>query len=448
MPVEVIMPKVDMDMTSGKLAVWHVAEGATVAKGDPLFDIETDKAAMEVESPASGRLHHISALEGTDVPVGHPVAWIYAEGEAVGDAPATAATAATASPTPPAPPDTSTARAADAAPAHTAPAPSDASEAEAQSDRTATRPRATPAGRALARQAGTEIATISGSGPKGRVQRADVAAHLEAQRLPPQTGWTAEPGDLHVSRGKGGSGVPVLLIHGFAADSTGWQPLERALGPSRPVWRIDLPGHGKSPRRRIDSFQTLARALVDATDQLDLPQIHLVGHSLGGALALALADIRPRRITSLTLIAPAGLGPEVDCDALLGIARASRVESLQPWLKRLTATPDGVSDDFARAAMRTRTDPQMRAAQADMAQALFPDGVQAFDLVAALNRLVAPTRILWGRQDRIVPWRQALQAPGAVALHLFRELGHIPHIEDPEAVASVLNRHFAQAKNG
>ena len=88
MPVEVIMPKVDMDMTRGRVAAWHVAEGAAVAAGDPLFDIETDKAAMEVESPASGRLHHIRAAAGAEVAIGTAIAWIYAEGETVGDPPA------------------------------------------------------------------------------------------------------------------------------------------------------------------------------------------------------------------------------------------------------------------------------------------------------------------------------------------------------------------------
>ena len=69
MPTEVIMPKVDMDMDRGKVSVWHVAEGETVEKGAALFDIETDKAAMEVEAPASGKLHHVLAQPGADVPV-------------------------------------------------------------------------------------------------------------------------------------------------------------------------------------------------------------------------------------------------------------------------------------------------------------------------------------------------------------------------------------------
>ena len=90
MPVEVIMPKVDMDMDRGRIAAWHVAEGDTVARGDPLFDIETDKAAMEVEAPGDGTLHHVTAGVGDEVAIGQAVAWIYAEGEAVDAAPAAA----------------------------------------------------------------------------------------------------------------------------------------------------------------------------------------------------------------------------------------------------------------------------------------------------------------------------------------------------------------------
>ncbi len=99
---------------------------------------------------------------------------------------------------------------------------------------------------------------------------------------------------------------------------------------------------------------------------------------LGGALALALAlaDIRPRRVASRSLLAPAGLGPEIDAASLTGIVHASRAESLAPWLHRLTATPDGISDSYVRAAMKGREDAALRASQADMAKVIFPDGVQ------------------------------------------------------------------------
>jgi pyruvate dehydrogenase E2 component (dihydrolipoamide acetyltransferase) len=174
--------------------------------------------------------------------------------------------------------------------------------------------------------------------------------------------------------------------------------------------------------------------------------VHLVGHSLGGALALALADIRAPRVASLTLIAPAGLGPQIDGDTLAGLTRATRPESLAPWLKRLVADPDRITDDFARAAMAPRRDASLRAAQGAMADALFPDGTQSFDLRAALARVTAPAQILWGRQDAILPVAQAMQAPGDVALHLLTGTGHMPHTEDPDRVARLVLRLAAGAE--
>ena len=99
MPVEVILPKVDMDMSHGTLSTWHVAEGELVQKGAPLFDIETDKAAMEVEAPETGYLRRIAAQPGDKVAVGTTIAWLYAEGEAFALQPATVP-AASASPSP------------------------------------------------------------------------------------------------------------------------------------------------------------------------------------------------------------------------------------------------------------------------------------------------------------------------------------------------------------
>ena len=420
MPTEVILPKVDMDMTHGTLAVWHVAPGAMVEKGAALFDIETDKAAMEVEAPASGFLHHVTAQSGDKIAVGSVVAWIYAAGEAVGDAPTTLLPETTE----PAP-DAAYALAEAQTPLQPAPLPNPR-----------VKPRATPAARRAADAGGLDLAAIPGTGPLGRVQRDDVANQLNAPMQAPSH-WTPEPGPLNVSH-RAGTGVPFLMIHGFAADSLSWVPLERALGTARPVIRIDLPGHGKSPKRRIDSFAALSRMLAEAFDGLNTDTVHLIGHSLGAALALSLADIRPRQIKALTLIAPAGLGPEIDAAALNGIARATRVESLAPWLRRLTATPQGISDDYARAAMTTRADPALRACQAEMIPALFPDGTQSFDLRAALERLACPMQIIWGRQDHILPMRHALVAQTDCAIHLLDRAGHIPQIECPDRVARII----------
>ena len=446
MPVEVIMPKVDMDMASGKLAVWHVAEGQMVAKGAPLFDIETDKAAMEVEAPATGRLHHILAVPGQIVSVGAPMAFLYADGEAVGASPVAVATPV-ASPVA----AQAVAAAVESTPLVVAAAPvTDAPVALAEPEGL----RATPVARRLAREAAIALETLIGTGPRQRIQKQDVERAVERRKapvdvpvpLPAAVAPLAAPllaqmGNLHVKT-RPGSGTPLFMIHGFAADSSGWAALERALPRDLPLIRVDLPSHGRSPRRAIRDFGELLRALVQAFDAHVEGPVHVLGHSLGGALALGLADTRPRQVKTLSLIAPAGLGAEIDGAALMGIAKASQVESLAPWLKRLTARPDGISHDYARAAMLARNDADLRAAQVDLAQILFPDDVQGFDLTAALQRLSAPTAIIWGRDDHILPWKQALCAPGEVALHFLRGVGHMPHLEDPETTAALIRRHI------
>lgn len=433
---EVILPKVDMDMSHGTLATWHVAEGQAVAKGAALFDIETDKAAMEVEAPASGILYHVMAQPGEKVPVGAVVAYIYPPGVAPGPRPAATPAAA----------------AERAGGGNSAEVEAPKIEPSALAAETALGVRATPAARTAARKAGVDLANVVGTGPRGRIQRDDIKAleTLKTEATPAipaaPASWIPQQGGLHVSTRKG-TGVPVVLLHGFTADSQSWAPLEKAIGGDRPLIRIDLPGHGRSPRRKVASFAEMARMVVEAFDTAVLPheQVDLLGHSLGGALALAVADIRSRRVRSLSLIAPAGLGPEVNAQTLSGITRATRAESLAPWLRRLTATPDGISDDYAKAAMRLRADPELRAYQADLAEILFPDGVQPFDLRPALSRIECPTTLIWGRNDQILPWRQAISVTGDFALHLLANAGHVPQVECPDRVARILGRQLREA---
>ena len=450
MPTEVIMPKVDMDMTHGTFAAWHIAEGAEVRQGDPLFDIETEKAAMEVEAPASGRLLHISAQPGDRIEVGTAIAWLYATGEADAPPPKSLPEIEQSSSLP------LEGRAGMGAVQQTTDGPPPSSPPRKEEDRATkanslgeaqTNPRATPAARTAARTAGLDLATIDGTGPQGRIQRDDVEALLRTpppQSLATPAVWTPQSGSLSVTT-RPGTGTPLLLLHGFTADSKSWAPLEKALGSTRPLIRIDLPGHGRSPRRQVDSFPALAKMLVQAFDDAvpDGEATHILAHSLGGALALALANIRPRQVRSLTLLSPAGLGPQIDADTLTGITRASHPASLAPWLRNLVADPATVSDAYAAAAFQSRSDSLLRAAQADMAQALFRDGTQTFDLRPALSRLTLPTQIVWGRQDRILSMQQALSARGEFALHLIEGAGHIPQYETPERIARIATRFMA-----
>lgn len=80
--IEVILPKVDMDMESGVIVAWKVAEGDRVQEGDILFEMETGKAMMEVEAPGTGIIRDLAQITGEPTPVGTSVAWIHPDGEA------------------------------------------------------------------------------------------------------------------------------------------------------------------------------------------------------------------------------------------------------------------------------------------------------------------------------------------------------------------------------
>lgn len=410
---------------------WAAAVGDAVKAGELLVTIETAKAATEIAVPADGFLTAIFAEPGSEVPLSAVLGLI---GATVDDADFAGETAQ---------PEPVTAVASDLpapdSPVVPPPGPADTA-----------RRLVSPAARREAAARGLDLRGIHASSPSGRIKLRDLPnAAFSARALPDTLPVGLPPDDhgpLRVHRSGSKTGVPVLMIHGFGADAPSWYPLERELARSHPVLRMELPNHGTSPRRRVGKFAALARDITAAFDTLNLDQVHLVGHSLGGACALALADIRPRRIASLTLLSPGGLGAAVNGDFIAGLARASQPESLGPWLRVMVADPDLIGDDFVRAAMEARRDPALRAAQVQMGRDLFPDGTQGFDLRAALERLTCPTRMIWGRADSVLPWQQALAAPGRVALHLFDGVGHIPQLERPDEVLALLTAHFSQAK--
>ncbi len=162
MAVEVILPRVDMDMTTGKITKWFANEGDAVTKGQALFEIESDKAAMEVESPAAGVLRGVTGRPGDELPVATVVGWIVAPGEAFEQKSPAGASAAAAPAAP--------AKAASDSPAVEADKAAPTT-AEAQGDL-----RATPKARRLGRELGVALLEVQGRGPGGRIQGADVEA--------------------------------------------------------------------------------------------------------------------------------------------------------------------------------------------------------------------------------------------------------------------------------
>jgi pyruvate dehydrogenase E2 component (dihydrolipoamide acetyltransferase) len=168
MAISIVMPALEMAQETGKLISWLKKEGESVAKGEPLLEIETDKAVMEIESPGEGILAGITAQAGAEVPVGQTIAWIVKPGEA----PPTNEVVATSG-------RKSTLAAASAAPPTP---PSDTVSPAAQSSQDV---KISPKARRLANERGVNLAKVRGSGAGGEILASDILAAAEAKANAP-----------------------------------------------------------------------------------------------------------------------------------------------------------------------------------------------------------------------------------------------------------------------
>lgn len=442
MPVEVILPKVDMDMESGQISRWYAKEGDSVSKGQLLFEIETDKAAMEVDAPSTGILRDVKAEEGTTVPVGQAVAWIYGEGEVYAAAPAKADAGK---------PDTS--EKPGAAPAQTAPvqaAPIAATPAVAETNGV----RATPLARRVAREAGIDLASLKGSGPKGRIQKKDVEASTlkldgASAKAPSSSPVTAPARTAQITgeallnavwlrEGKGAGLAPVVLIHGFGSDLNSWRPMLGGGTLDNPILAIDLPGHGGSTRAIPDDLDGIADLVEQTVAANHSGPVILVAHSFGSAVATEVAARNNLDVRALTLISPAGLGPEINGGFLSGFVRARSEASLVAWMKQLVQDENLLTKPFVNATLAQSQDTALRDAQQQVADRFFADGTQVIDTRQTLASLLIPVRVIFGAADRVIPASHAAGLPGEIAVHVFAGTGHMPQLEQREKVMRIL----------
>src|SRR5881392_3947761 len=166
-------------MEEGRVAKWHKREGDAVKAGDTLAEIETDKAVMDLVARADGVLRQVAVAEGQTVPVGSVVAVIAAPGETVGAAPASAPRTATAS-------SGSGKRETGNVAVAAAPAPVTVTPPPSAPPTDATRVKASPLARRIAKEAGVDLKMVTGTGPGGRVTKRDLEARAVAPQPAPQ----------------------------------------------------------------------------------------------------------------------------------------------------------------------------------------------------------------------------------------------------------------------
>jgi pyruvate dehydrogenase E2 component (dihydrolipoamide acetyltransferase) len=213
------------------------------------------------------------------------------------------------------------------------------------------------------------------------------------------------------------------------------------LAEGRQVIALDLPGHGGSTKQvdRTDA-ESLAAILDEALNALGIERLHLVGHSMGGGIAISFALRKPERVATLTLISSASLGPEINAAFIDGFVRAARRREAIETLNLLVHNPALVSRAMVEDVLRYKRLDGVPEALAAFAEEWFPGGRQRVGLGDAAAALKLPVQIIWGREDRIIPVAQAEALASRLPVHILEQTGHLPHMEKAGEVNRLIQR--------
>ncbi|MFP6742875.1 MAG: acetoin dehydrogenase dihydrolipoyllysine-residue acetyltransferase subunit [Alphaproteobacteria bacterium] len=361
----ITVPKWGMSMDEGTVTCWHLEEGAAVAAGDEVLDMESTKIANAIEAKGGGILRRQVADVGATLTVG-ALLGVIAPGDIDDDA----------------------------------------------------------------------IETFV----SGYVVEA-VDAEDGVSGPATQTIMAGERAIRYVVHGEGGE--PVVLVHGFGGDMNAWMFNQDALASDRAVYSLDLPGHGGSVKDVGDGSLDVLVAAVDAVmTETGAYYVHLVGHSLGGAVALQVALDKPEKIASLTLIAPAGLGRDINGGYISGFVAAQRRKDMKPLAEQLFADPSMVTRQMVEELLRSKRIDGVDAALAGIAARQFDGDRQTIDLAARAGDLDVPVQVIWGADDRIIPTGHAGNLEGA-AVHVIHGAGHMPMMEKAAEVNELIRSFIA-----
>ena len=243
-----------------------------------------------------------------------------------------------------------------------------------------------------------------------------------------------------------GGGDPVLFLHGYGADLNNWLFNQPAVAANHTTYALDLPGHGGSAKAVGDgTIASLAAAVLAFMQAREIAKAHLVGHSMGGAVALALVTGQPDKVASATLVCPAGLGPEIAMDYIDGFIGASRRKKLEPVLQMLVANPDLVTGEMIEDVLKYKRLDGVDAALRTLRDAIFPGGKQGLVLKDRLAEAQVPIQVFWGGQDRIVPASHGQDLPARVQVTVFEDAGHLAHMEKAGEVNAAIEAFLGRA---
>ena len=425
----------------GRIVEWFVRAGEAIREGQLLVEVETDKATVEVPATEAGRLTEIVAAADAQVVRDQLIARVKVEGSPpAGEQVPVAARA----PEPLSVPE-AVGVLAPGAPGIPV------GEVPDQPGRVVS----TPAARRRAAETGVALHEISGTGRRGRINLSDVEREIAARAATrPSSAPHGERAELreeefHVATGLGAlavrrchpvsevADVTVAFLHGLFAESGVWSATARYLARrGLQTVAVDLPNHGRSACAATE-FSDVVESISEALERVASGPLILCGHSYGGAVSARIAGAGRSELQALLLIAPLGFGTEVNQSFLRGMTYAETLAAISREVGQLAVSKDAIpGEDYLQRLLRHIHG--NRDGLEAMWRTVAAHGVQQLDLRQDVCNCSAPSRLIWGRDDALLPWKQALSAPALAGLHLVQHCGHMPMWEARPLVTGVL----------
>ena len=284
------------------------------------------------------------------------------------------------------------------------------------------------------------------------VSDADIDAFIEAYEVPEvdddDVDAVAQYEFMETSAGRlryaqrGDDGPVVVLIHGFGGDLDNWLFNIDALAEKAKVYALDLPGHGQSGKQITEpGLRVLANAVLTFMDTVGIDSAHLVGHSMGAAVAATAACDAPDRVQSLSLISSAGLGAEINSSYIDGFVAAQTRRELKPVLLNLFADTSLVNRAMVDDLLKYKRLDGVYEALRQLADNLFVDGVQQSIIASQISALGLNTLVIWGAEDGVIPATHAHNVETA-RVKIIEGAGHMVQMEQATLVNELLLGHI------
>lgn len=254
--------------------------------------------------------------------------------------------------------------------------------------------------------------------------------------------------DLH-ARVKGTGAPALVLLHGFGGGTDDWYDIQPNLARDRQVLAYDLPGHGRSLAHPAAGVApAMAKAILADLAARGLERVHVVGFSMGGAVACLMGLRDQARVASLTLLAPGGFGPDIAGPLMDRFASPPDADALRKVMNAMAAPGYAFDTKYVAALAALRRIEGQPEILSRIAGMIARDSRQGEIPRAALQTLAMPVTVVWGTADPVLPYSQSSGLPDGWTLVTVPGAGHMLPVEARRTVVSAVRATVARAEAG